>query len=50
MQFRLPSTCTSARYSYSGRIEHLVSGEVVRFHSLEGLLAIIPGADRGTAR
>jgi hypothetical protein len=41
VQFRPPSTCTSARCSYSGRVEHLVSGEVVRFHSPEALLAFM---------
>ena len=27
--------------SYDGRVEHLVSGQVARFHSLEELLAFI---------
>jgi hypothetical protein len=39
VQFRPPSTCTSG--SYRGRVEHLVSGEVVRFPSTEALLAFM---------
>jgi hypothetical protein len=39
VQFRLPPTGGSP--GYEGRVEHLVSGQVVRFHSLEELLAFM---------
>jgi hypothetical protein len=39
VQFRAQSTGTSP--SYAGRVEHVVSGEVTRFHSLEELLAFV---------
>jgi hypothetical protein len=39
VQFRLPPTGEPSRYD--GRVEHLVSGQVVRFHSLEELLAFM---------
>jgi hypothetical protein len=42
MQFRTPPT--GAASSYDGRVERLVSGQVVRFHALEELLAY----ERGT--
>jgi hypothetical protein len=29
--------------SYDGRVEHLVSGQVARFHSLEGLVGFMVG-------
>jgi hypothetical protein len=32
---------TGASTHYDGRVEHLVSGQVVRFHSLEALLAFM---------
>jgi hypothetical protein len=39
VQFRvLPMDASSP---YEGRVEHLVSGQVARFHSLEELLAFI---------
>jgi hypothetical protein len=39
VQFRaLPPETPS---SYAGRVEHLVSGQVARFHSLEELLAFM---------
>jgi hypothetical protein len=38
-QFRLQLTGASARSD--GRVEHLVSGQAVRFHSLEALLAFM---------
>jgi hypothetical protein len=39
VQFRaLP---TGALLPYEGRVEHLVSGQVMRFHSLEELLAFM---------
>jgi hypothetical protein len=41
VQFRLPSTEVLSRYD--GRVEHLVSGQVARFHSLEELLAFMIG-------
>jgi hypothetical protein len=39
VQFRAQPTRASS--SYDGRVEHLVSGQVVRFHSLEELLAFM---------
>ena len=39
VQFRLSPT--EAPAGYDGRVEHLVSGQVARFHSLEGLLAFM---------
>jgi hypothetical protein len=39
VQFRAQSTGASS--SYDGRVEHLVSGQVARFHSLEELLAFM---------
>jgi hypothetical protein len=39
VQFRAPPTGSSP--SYEGRIEHLESGQVARFHSLEELLAFM---------
>jgi len=39
VQFRTPPSGTPAYYD--GRVEHLVSGEAVRFHSLEELLAFM---------
>ena len=39
VQFRAQPTGASS--SYDGRVEHLVSGQVVRFHSLEELLAFM---------
>jgi hypothetical protein len=39
VQFRLPPPEAPARYD--GRVEHLVSGQVARFHSLEELLAFM---------
>ena len=39
VQFRLPPT--GAPSGYDGRVEHLVSGQVARFHSLEELLAFM---------
>ena len=38
VQFRTPSTGASA---YAGRVEHVVSGQVARFHSLEELLGFM---------
>ena len=38
-QFRLPPPGEPGRYD--GRVEHLVSGQVARFHSLEELLAFM---------
>ena len=39
VQFRVsPSGATS---SYEGRVEHVVSGQVTRFHSLEALLTFM---------
>ena len=32
---------TEASSSYDGRVEHMVSGQVVRFHSLEELLGFM---------
>jgi hypothetical protein len=39
VQFRAHTTATSP--SYEGRVEHLESGQVARFHSLEELLAFM---------
>jgi hypothetical protein len=39
VQFRAQSTGASP--SYAGRVEHVVSGEVTRFHSLDELLAFM---------
>jgi hypothetical protein len=39
VQFRAPSTGPSP--SYEGRVEHLESGQVARFHSLEELTAFM---------
>jgi hypothetical protein len=39
VQFRRQPTGAPARYD--GRVEHLVSGQVARFHSLEELLAFM---------
>jgi hypothetical protein len=39
VQFR--SQTTSAEPTYEGRVEHVVSGQVARFHSLEELLAFM---------
>jgi hypothetical protein len=39
VQFRVQPPEAASRYD--GRVEHLVSGEVVRFHSLEELLAFM---------
>jgi hypothetical protein len=39
VQFRAQPT--GAASAYDGRVEHLVSGQVVRFHSLEELLAFM---------
>jgi hypothetical protein len=39
VQFRLQPTGASS--PYDGRVEHLVSGQVARFHSLEELLAFM---------
>jgi hypothetical protein len=39
VQFRAHPPGTSS--SYDGRVEHLVSGQVTRFHSLEELLAFM---------
>jgi hypothetical protein len=39
VQFRSQSVGEPARYD--GRVEHLVSGQVARFHSLEELLAFM---------
>jgi hypothetical protein len=41
VQFRAQPSRTSS--SYDGRVEHLVSGQVTRFHSLEELLAFMVG-------
>jgi hypothetical protein len=38
VQFRAQPTGASA---YEGRVEHLVSGQVARFHSLEELLTFM---------
>lgn len=39
VQFRTQPTGVSS--PYDGRVEHLVSGQVARFHSLEELLAFM---------
>jgi hypothetical protein len=39
VQFRAQPT--GAPSSYDGRVEHLVSGQVTRFHSLEELLGFM---------
>jgi len=39
VQFRIQPTGALSRYD--GRVEHLVSGQVARFHSLEELLAFM---------
>jgi hypothetical protein len=39
VQFRTPSTGASS--SYEGRVEHVVSGQVTRFHSMEELVAFM---------
>ena len=39
VQFRAPPTGTVL--CHEGRVEHLVSGQVARFHSLEELLAFM---------
>jgi hypothetical protein len=39
IQFR--SQTTDAPLSWEGRVEHLVSGEIARFHSPEELLAFL---------
>ena len=39
VQFR--NQPTGASTPYDGRVEHLVSGQVARFHSLEELLAFM---------
>jgi len=39
VQFRVPPPEGSP--TYEGRVEHLVSGQVARFHSLEELLTFI---------
>ncbi len=41
VQFRPQPTGVSS--AYDGRVEHLVSGQVARFHSLEELLAFMVG-------
>ena len=41
VQFRTQPTGGSS--AYDGRVEHLVSGQVARFHSLEELLAFMVG-------
>jgi len=39
VQFRVQPPGAAA--GYDGRVEHLISGQVVRFHSLEELLAFM---------
>jgi hypothetical protein len=39
VQFRVP--LTGASPGYEGRVEHLASGQVARFHSLEELLTFM---------
>jgi hypothetical protein len=39
VQFRAPPM--EGPVTYDGRVEHLVSGQVARFHSLEELLAFM---------
>ena len=41
VQFRAPSPGAAA--AYAGRVEHLVSGQVARFHSLAELLGFMVG-------
>lgn len=41
VQFRAQPTGVSS--SYDGHVEHLVSGQVARFHSLEELLGFMVG-------
>jgi hypothetical protein len=41
VQFRLPAEGTTP--AYAGRVEHVVSGEVRRFQSLEELLEFMVG-------
>jgi hypothetical protein len=41
VQFRAQPSGASS--SYDGRVEHLVSGQVARFHSLEELLGFMVG-------
>jgi hypothetical protein len=41
VQFRAQPIGASS--SYDGRVEHLVSGQVARFHSLEELLGFMVG-------
>jgi hypothetical protein len=41
VQFRPQPTGVAS--AYDGRVEHLVSGQVARFHSLEELLAFMVG-------
>jgi hypothetical protein len=39
VQFRVPAPAASS--AYDGRVEHVVSGQEARFHSLEELLAFM---------
>ena len=41
VQFRAPPM--DGPVTYDGRVEHLVSGQAARFHSLEELLAFMVG-------
>jgi hypothetical protein len=41
VQFRIPLTGEPS--SYAGRVEHVVSGQMARFHSLEELLVFMMG-------
>ena len=41
VQFHAPPA--GAEASYAGRVEHLVSGQAVRFHSLEELVGFMVG-------
>ena len=41
VQFRTPPTGEPS--SYASRVEHVVSGQMARFHSLEELLAFMIG-------
>jgi len=41
VQFRTPSRDLPP--SYAGRVEHVVSGQMARFHSLEELLVFMMG-------
>ena len=45
VQFRPPAPDGSP--TYDGRVEHLVSGQEARFHSLEELLAFMVGVLSG---